>query len=100
MKLAEALADRAGAARRREQLRARIIGNARYHEGEPHAEDAGELLVEASAVMDELETLIRRINRTNATATTGDDGMRAWPQSPIRRARISAASRSAGCGRS
>ncbi len=66
MKLAEALALRADASRRVEQRRARITGSARYQEGEPPAEDAAALLVEAGAVLDELESLIRRINRTNA----------------------------------
>ncbi|GIJ24806.1 hypothetical protein Vlu01_54300 [Micromonospora lutea] len=66
MKLAEALALRSDAARRAEQLRARIVASARYQEGETPAEDAAALLVEAGEVLGELETLIRRINRTNA----------------------------------
>jgi hypothetical protein len=72
MKLAEALALRADAARRAEQLRSRITSSARYQEGEAPAEDAEALLVEAGAVLTELESLIRRINRTNAgTAVEG-----------------------------
>ena len=66
MKLAEALALRADAAHRAEQLRARITANARYQEGETPAEDAVVLLAEAGQVLNELESLIRRINRTNA----------------------------------
>lgn len=66
VKLAEALALRADATRRVEQLRARITGSARHQEGETPAEDAAALLAEAGAVLDELESLIRRINRTNA----------------------------------
>jgi threonine aldolase len=66
MKLAEALALRADAARRAEQLRARIAASARYQEGEAPAEDAGTLLTEAGEVLNELESLIRRINGTNA----------------------------------
>ena len=66
MKLAEALALRADAARRAEQLRARVTASARYQEGETPAEDAVALLDEVSTVLDELESLIRRINRTNA----------------------------------
>ncbi|GII26452.1 DIP1984 family protein [Planosporangium mesophilum] len=66
MKLAEALALRADAARRAEQLRARIAASARYQEGESPAEDAAALLAEAGDVLGELESLIRRINRTNA----------------------------------
>ncbi len=74
MKLAEALSLRADAARRIEQLRTRIVGNARFQEGEDPAEDAGALLTEAGHVLDEYETLIRRINRTNAATAIGADG--------------------------
>ncbi|GAA4609281.1 hypothetical protein BJY16_007251 [Actinoplanes octamycinicus] len=73
MKLAEALALRAAASRRAEQLRSRIAGSARYQEGETPAEDAAALLTEAGTVLDEFESLIRRINRTNA-ATTVEGG--------------------------
>jgi hypothetical protein len=66
MKLAEALALRADAARRAEQLKARIAASARYQEGETPAEDAAALLTEADEVLGELESLIRRVNRTNA----------------------------------
>jgi len=74
VKLAEALALRADATRRVEQLRARIVASARFQEAEESAEDAQALLAEATAVLDELETLIRRINRTNAAADMGADG--------------------------
>ncbi|MDG4786853.1 DIP1984 family protein [Micromonospora sp. WMMD1102] len=73
MKLAEALALRVDAARRAEQLRARIVASARYQEGETPAEDAVALLAEVGEVLGELEALIRRINRTNA-ATEVDHG--------------------------
>ncbi|MEU7756746.1 DIP1984 family protein [Micromonospora sp. NPDC049171] len=69
MKLAEALALRADAARRAEQLRARITASARYQEGEAPAEDASALLTEVGEALGELESLIRRINRTNAATT-------------------------------
>lgn len=72
MKLAEALALRADAARRVEQLRARIVASARHQEGEAPAEDAGALLAEVDEVFAELETLIRRINRTNAATRVGE----------------------------
>lgn len=74
MKLAEALALRADATRRIEQLRTRIVANARFQEGEEPAEDAQALLAEAGAVLDELEDLIRRINRTNAATRIGPEG--------------------------
>lgn len=71
VKLAEALALRADAVRRVEQLRARIGASARYQEGEEPAEDAAALLTEAGEVLGELESLIRRINRTNAATSVG-----------------------------
>lgn len=74
MKLAEALSLRATAVRRIEQLRSRVVNNARYQEGEEPAENASELLAEVDGVIDEFETLIRRINRTNAATTIGADG--------------------------
>jgi hypothetical protein len=72
MKVAEALALRADATRRVEQLRTRIVANARYQEGEEPSEDARVLLTEVGEVLDELEGLIRRINRTNSASTTAD----------------------------
>ena len=75
MKLAEALSLRADATRRVEQLRSRIVANARYQEGEEEpAEDAAALLAEADAVLSELEDLVRRINRTNAATRIGPEG--------------------------
>ena len=73
MKLAEALALRADAARRAEQLRTRITASARYQEGEEPAEDAAALLAEVGELLDRLEDWIRRINRTN-TATLVEGG--------------------------
>jgi hypothetical protein len=73
VKLAEALAERAEASRRVEQLRARIVDSARHQEGETPAEDATHLLAEVGEVLDTLETLIRRINRTNAVTSMGPD---------------------------
>ncbi|MBJ8339432.1 DIP1984 family protein [Antrihabitans sp. YC3-6] len=75
MKLAEALALRADNARKAEQLRTRIVDNARYQEGETPAENAAALLADSQAVFDELESLIRRINKTNAAATVNDGTM-------------------------
>ena len=71
MKLAEGLALRSDAARRVEQLRTRIAASARYQEGEEPPEDAAALLAEAGVALDDLEGLIRRVNRTNAAAQIG-----------------------------
>jgi hypothetical protein len=67
MKLAEALSLRSDAQKRLAQLHARAAASARYQEGEDPAEDAVALLADARAVIDEIEDLIRRINRTNAS---------------------------------
>ena len=74
MKLAEALSLRANAVRRIEQLRVRVVGNARFQEGEEPAEDAAALLVEIDGALGDYESLIRRINRTNAASSIGSDG--------------------------
>lgn len=74
MKLAEALALRADARRRVDQLRTRITGNARYQEGEEPSEDAAALLAEADEVLDALQEWIRRINRTNSATPLGEHG--------------------------
>lgn len=67
MKLAEALAERADAQKRLEQLRSRAQAAARYQEGEEPVEDANALLAEADGILVRLEELIRRINRTNSS---------------------------------
>jgi hypothetical protein len=74
VKLAEALSLRADATRRVDRLRTRIVANARFQEGKEPPEDAAALLAEASAVLDQLKDLIRRINATNAATRIGPDG--------------------------
>jgi hypothetical protein len=72
MKLAEALLLRADRSRTFEQLRTRISASARHQEGEQPPEDAQELIRACSGVLDELERLIRQINRTNSATTLSD----------------------------
>ena len=72
MKLAEALLLRADRNRTLEQLKQRIAVSARYQEGENPPEDARDLVGAASAVRDELEVLIRNINRTNSGTVMTD----------------------------
>lgn len=74
VKLAEALAQRTAAMRQVEQLRARVVGSARYQEGEEPAENAAEVLARTGEVLDELEELIRRINRTNSATRVEGGG--------------------------
>jgi len=71
MKLAEALVARADAQKRIAQLRQRVATVARFQEGESPAEDARELLGEADRIAEELERLIRAINRTNSATEFG-----------------------------
>ena len=74
MKLAEALSLRADAQRRIEQLRQRLLRNAKVQEGDTPAEDPAELLSELERTSAECLLLIQQINRTNA-ATPLDAAM-------------------------
>lgn len=72
MKLAEALQERADLNRRIQQLRSRLNDNALCQEGEKPAEDPKALLKELDRCVEELETLMSRINLTNcATKVEG-----------------------------
>lgn len=74
MKLAEALSLRSDAQKRLAQLQARAVAVSRYQEGEDPGEDAVTLLIEARQVIEEIEGLVRRINRTNS-ATELEPGL-------------------------
>lgn len=67
MKLAEALVERADHNRRLQELRERIIRNAKFQEGEEAAEDPVDLLAEYENVSESFRKLVVRINRTNNT---------------------------------
>lgn len=67
MLLAEGLAQRSDAQKLLEQLTARAQAVARYQEGEPPAEDPMDLLARARGTVDQIENLVRRINKTNAS---------------------------------
>jgi hypothetical protein len=75
MKLAEALIQRADYQRRIEQLKNRIVNNAKVQEGNEPAEDPNALLAEMERVAAELVVLIQRINRTNAATVLEPDDM-------------------------
>lgn len=66
MKLAEALILRADKKNRLEQLRLRLVRNARIQEGDKPAEDPQALLEEMERISQELVTLIQQINKTNS----------------------------------
>ncbi len=72
MKIAEALALRADIQRRLEQLKQRLVKNARIQEGDRPEEDPIELQAELERAAQELTLLIQRINRTNSAARLGD----------------------------
>jgi Family of unknown function (DUF6847) len=72
MKLAEALANRADLQKRIEQMRGRLQKSALVQEGESPPEDPQELLEETERLISELEGYVRRINKTNLSATLAD----------------------------
>ena len=72
MLLAEALAERAEAQRRYEQLMQRLLRVVRVQEGDQPVEDPEELLVSANGILDRMDWLIRCVNKTN-TQTMFDD---------------------------
>ena len=71
-KLAEALILRADTQKRFEQLKARLLRNAKVQEGERPSENPQELLVELERVADHLTALIQQINRTNSQTELGN----------------------------
>ena len=71
MKVAEALALRADLQRRLEQLKQRLLKNARVQEGDQPAEAPDELQTEFEACAQVLISLVQRINRTNTSSRLG-----------------------------
>jgi predicted transcriptional regulator len=71
MKLAEALVLRADAQKRLEQLKQRLLRNAKVQEGDQPAEDPKLLLEEFEELAGQLTTLIQRINHTTAGSRLG-----------------------------
>jgi hypothetical protein len=72
MKLAEALILRADAQKRVEQLKQRLLRNAKVQEGDTPAENPRDLIAELDRVVVDLTRLIQQINRTNAATTLAD----------------------------
>ena len=75
MKLAEALVLRADMQKRLEQVKSRLLRNARVQEGDKPAEDPDALLAEYDAITRDLVQLIRRINASNSAATVAGRSM-------------------------
>lgn len=65
MRLSEALVLRADTQKRIQQLHQRLTLSVLVQEGEAPPEDPRELLAELDRLLDQLQTLIRRINETN-----------------------------------
>ena len=72
MKLAEALIRRADCQKRFEQVKSRLVNNAKVQEGDVPAESPAELLTELGRVANELFELIKRINKTNSATVFND----------------------------
>lgn len=74
MKLGEGLQERAGLAKRINDLRERATAVVTFTEGEDPAEDIATLMEQASTSTDRLRHLIASINRTNARTLFDPDG--------------------------
>jgi hypothetical protein len=72
MKIGEALTLRSDIQTRIAELMKRLNESARVQEGERPHEDPQKLLQEFDALADELEELVRRINRSNLSVTLAD----------------------------
>ena len=72
MKLAEALILRADCQKRIEQLRQRLVRSAQVQDGEQPPENPQALIAELEAAVNELNDLIKRINKTNSQTTLAD----------------------------
>lgn len=75
MKLAEALVFRADKQKRLEQLKVRLLRNAKVQEGDQPAEDPAQLLTEYETTATEFMDLIKQINLTNASAMLGEQSL-------------------------
>ena len=72
MKLAEALITRADLQNKAAQMKVRMAQNIKVEEDEDPAEEIDKLFHKYDKVMTELETIIIRINQTNATTKLDD----------------------------
>lgn len=74
MRLAEALVERSDYQNKILELKRRLLNNVKVQEGEESAERPDVLLKELDNVLEQLEELVKRINKTN-TYTKFDDNM-------------------------
>ena len=75
MKLSEALIIRSDLQKRVEQIRSRLVANAKVQEGDKTVENPVEILAELNQTLGELCEIIARINLTNSKITDGKKSM-------------------------
>lgn len=71
MKLSEALIIRSDLQKKVEQIRSRLISNAKVQEGDKTVENPEEILAELNHTLNDLENIIKKINLTNSKVTEG-----------------------------
>lgn len=71
MKLSEALIIRSDLQKKIEQIRSRLISNAKVQEGDKTVENPEEILAELNHTLNDLENIIKKINLTNSKVTDG-----------------------------
>ena len=75
MKLSEALIIRSDLQKRVEQIRARLVANAKVQEGDKTVENPTEILAELNQTLKDLGDIIKKINLTNSKVTDGEKTM-------------------------
>ena len=75
MKLSEALIIRSDLQKRVEQIRSRLIANAKVQEGDKTVENPIEILAELNQTLKDLGLIIKKINLTNSKITDGKKTM-------------------------
>lgn len=75
MKLSEALIIRSDLQKRAEQIRTRLIANAKVQEGDKTIENPAEILAELKQVLSDLGNIIKKINLTNSVIKDGNKTM-------------------------
>lgn len=71
MKLSEALIIRSDLQKRVEQIKSRLLANAKVQEGDKTIEEPTEILSELNQTLKDLQDIITRINLTNSKVTDG-----------------------------
>lgn len=75
MKLSEALIIRSDLQKRVQQIKARLIANAKVQEGDKTVENPVEILAELNQTLKDLENIIKKINLTNSQIFDGKKTM-------------------------